>query len=244
MEGDNVSVDVAYLRIKRLIECDEECFLCALEDELETKYMDTYLSELVMDASSREKIIKSRGFCNHHFYKILIAASKPGSPDGHGIALVNKSILEKLIQDLRKHKSRQVDDLRKLFPTEKCPACVHLDEFSRKYAEKVFDLLSSGNEEFLKLLKESKGFCISHLMTLLDLARVGLTSQSERVAKILMEVEEKNLQRLSSELAEYVRRQSYEFSEKDRAAVADVVLRSVEKIAGRRGIKAGVEKNE
>jgi hypothetical protein len=49
MEGDNVSVDVAYLRIKRLIECYEECFLCALEDELETKYMDTYLSELVME---------------------------------------------------------------------------------------------------------------------------------------------------------------------------------------------------
>ena len=59
-----------------------------------------------------------------------------------------------------------------------------------------------------------------------------------------MEVEEKNLQRLSLELAEYVRRQSYEFSEKDRASVADVVFRSVEKIAGRRGKKAGVEQNE
>jgi len=240
-----LSVDVAYLRIKRLIGCDEECFLCALEDELESKYMDTYLSELVMDGSSREKIIKSRGFCNNHFYKILIAASKPGSPDGHGVALVNESVVEKLIQDLRKQKSRHLDDPHKLFPAEsKCPACAHLDEFARTYAKKIVELLSSGNEEFLKLLKESKGFCIPHLIKLLDVVQEVMPNQSQQITKTLMDIEEINLQRLNSELAEYVRRQSYEFSEKDRAAIADVVLRSVEKIAGRRGIKAGVEQNE
>jgi len=82
-----MSVDIAYLRIKRVIGNGEECFLCALENEIERKYTDTYLSELVMDASSREKIVESRGFCNHHYYKMLIAATKPGSPDGHGMAL-------------------------------------------------------------------------------------------------------------------------------------------------------------
>lgn len=236
-----MGVDIAYLRIRRLIGCGEECFLCALEDELEGKYMGTYLAELVMDASSREKIIKSRGFCNHHFYRILIAASKPASPDGHGVALVNESIVEKILQDLHKQKSRRSNDPHKIFSTEnKCPACINVDGFSRKYAEKIVELLSSGDEEFLELLKESKGFCIPHLIKLLDMAQKGMPDQNEKVAKTLIEVEEKNLHRLNSELAEYIRRQSYEFSEKDRAAVADVVLRSVEKIAGRRGIKAGV----
>ena len=60
-------------------------------------------------------------------------------------------------------------------------------------------------------------------------------TQSQEIVRTLMEIEEKNLRRLNSELAEYVKRQSYEFSEKDRLAVADVVPRSVEKIAGRRG---------
>ena len=233
-----MSVDIAYLRIKRLIGCNEECFLCSLEDELESKYMDTYLSELVMDAASREKIIKSRGFCNHHYYKLLIAANKPTSPDGHGVALINESIAEKLIQDLRKLKSRGMDGTQKLLSAgNKCPACVHLDEFARKYAEKIIELLSSNNGEFLELLKESKGFCMPHLITLLDVALEVAPDKMEQIAETLIEVEEKNLQRLSSELAEYVRRQSYEFSDKDRVAVADVVLRSVEKIAGRRGIK-------
>jgi bacterioferritin-associated ferredoxin len=233
-----MGVDIAVLRIKRVIGNGEECFLCSLENEIESKYTDTYLSELVMDASSREKIIESRGFCNHHFYKTLIAANKPGSPDGHGIALINESIVDKLIQDLINKKSHHIDALHKLLATEnKCPACIHLAEFSRMYEEKIVELLSSDSEEFLRLLKESKGFCIPHFVTLVQVAKDVAPTQSQKIVKTLMEIEEKNLRRLNSELAEYVKRQSYEFSEKDLSAVADVIPRSVKKIAGRRGIK-------
>ena len=233
-----MSIDMTYLRIKRVIGSDEECFLCALEDEIERRYVDTYLSELVMDASSRQRIIENRGFCNNHFYKMLIAASKPGSSDGHGIALVNESIVDKLIQDLHKQKSHHINDLYKLLGTEnKCPACIHLSEFARTYAEKIIELLSSGNEEFLKLLNESKGFCIPHFAALVHVAEEGMPAQSQKIIKTLMEVEEKNLHRINSELAEYIKRQSYEFSEKEREVVADIVMRSVEKIAGRRGVR-------
>jgi len=233
-----MGVDIAYLRIKRIIESDEECFLCALEDEIERKYMDTYLSELVMDASSREKIIESKGFCNHHFYKILIVANKPGSSDGHGIALVNESITEKLVEDLHKQESNHIEDLHKLLANEnKCPACIHLAEFSRMYAEKIVKLLSSDSEEFLTLLKASKGFCIPHFVTLVQAVKDVTSTQSQKIIKALMETEEKNLRRLNSELVEYVKRQSYEFSEKDRSAVADIIPKSIEKIAGRWGMK-------
>jgi ribosome biogenesis protein Nip4 len=237
-KGEDMSIDITYLHIKRTIASNEECFLCTLEDKIESKYMDTYLSELVMDASSRQKIIESRGFCNHHFYKMLIAANKPGSSNGHGLALVNESIVNKLVQDLHKQEIHHVENFHKLVAAEnKCPACIHLAEFSKMYAEKVVELLSSDNEEFFKLLNESKGFCTPHFVTLLNMAKESMSIQSQRVIKTLIEVEEKNLHRLSSELAEYIKKQSYEFSEKDRAAVADIVPRSVEKIAGRRGAK-------
>ena len=233
-----MGVDIAYLHIKRAVESDEECFLCTLEDEIERKYMDTYLSELVMDASSREKIIESRGFCNHHFYRILIAASKPGSPDGHGIALVNGSIVEKLIEDLHKQ-SHNNGEVHRLLATEnKCPACIHIAEFSRMYAEKIVELLSSDDEEFFRLLKASKGFCIPHFATLMQMAKDVTPTKSQKIIRTLTEVEEKNLRRLDSELAEYVKRQSYEFSEKNRVAVADVVPRSVKKIVGRPGVRS------
>jgi hypothetical protein len=69
------------------------------------------------------------------------------------------------------------------------------------------------------------------------IAEEVMPTQSQKIIKTLTEIEEKNLRRLDSELAEYVKKQSYEFSEKDRVAVADIVPRSVEKIAGRRGMK-------
>lgn len=89
-----MSVDVTYFRIERMIKSGAECFLCALEDEIERKYIDAYLSELVMDAKARETFIEGGGFCNHHFYRMLITATKPESPDGHGIALITQSIIE------------------------------------------------------------------------------------------------------------------------------------------------------
>lgn len=233
-----MSFDITYLRIKRVIGNDVECFLCALEDETESKYAETYLSELVMDSSSRQKIIESRGFCNHHFYKMLTSASKPASANSHGIALVNKSITETLIQDLHKQKSHQISDINKLLATEtKCPACVHLSNFTEIHAKKIVELLSSDNEEFLNLLKKSKGFCMPHFVMLIHVVEKVMPIQSQKITKTLIDVEEKNLRRLNSELIEHIRKQSYEFSEKDRAAVTGIVMRSVKKIAGRRGIK-------
>jgi hypothetical protein len=232
-----MSLDIAYLRIKRAIECEEECFLCVLEEEIESKFMDTYLSELVMDTSSRNKIIESRGFCNHHFYKLLITASRPGSPDGHGIALIAHSVIKQLLLDMREL-SRYKRVFRDMLSSEeKCPACTHLASFTEMYIQKVVEFLSSRDEEFMKLFKESKVLCIPHFVALTHAVEEKLADQAPDVIKTIVEVEEKNLGRLNSELTEYIRRQSYEFSEEERKAVKDVVLKGVEKLVGRHGLR-------
>ncbi|MEM3694953.1 MAG: DUF6062 family protein [Candidatus Bathyarchaeia archaeon] len=226
-----MSIDVTYPRIERIIKSDAECFLCALEDEIERKYIDTYLSELVMDSKAREKLVKSGGFCNHHFYRMLITAAKPGSSDGHGIALITQSIIERLLHDLHKQRKNQGEiSIR----TANCPACTHLASFMKVYIKKIIELLSSHSEEFLKLFKDSKSLCIPHFALLFKMLKN--TTHNQETIKIIVEVEERNLQRLQSELSEYIRRQSYEFSEADRKSVEDVPLRSVQRIVGRRGI--------
>ncbi|MEM2108351.1 MAG: DUF6062 family protein [Candidatus Bathyarchaeia archaeon] len=232
-----MSFDVAYLSIKRAIESSEECFLCKLEEEIENKYVNDYLSELVMDSAARQKIIENRGFCNYHFYKMLTAASKPASPDGHGIALINKSIIDTLIQDFHKRKAQQNSNFDKLLATENsCPVCVHIAQFSQRYISKTLELISLGNEEFLSILEKSKGFCIPHFVRLIHNATT-LPLQNQKIINTLIEVEEKNLLSLQLELVEYIKRQSYEFSEKDRAAIAGIVTRSVKKLAGKLGIE-------
>ncbi|MGC8895382.1 MAG: DUF6062 family protein [Candidatus Bathyarchaeia archaeon] len=185
-------MDIAYLRIKRAIECKEECFLCVLEDEIERKFVDTYLSELVMDASARNKIIESRGFCNNHFYKMLIAANKHRSPDGHGIALIANSVVEQLLLDVCKL-SRYKNAFRNMLSSEeKCPACSHLAAFTYMYIQKVVELFSLQDEEFMKLFKESRGLCIPHFAALTRTIEEKLAGQAQNVIKVIIEVEEKN----------------------------------------------------
>jgi hypothetical protein len=229
-------MDVTYFRIERIVRSGAECFLCALEDEIERKYIDAYLSDFVMDAKAREKVVESMGFCNHHFYKMLIAASKPESPNGHGIALIAQSIIEKLIQDLQRQKKHCKGCFCQIKSVKNCPACVHLASFREIYNKKIVELLYSRDEEFLKLFKNSKGLCLPHFITLLNAVEKTTYNQSRDIIKAIVDVEEENFRRLNMELSEYVRRQSYEFSDKDRTAIEGVLFRSVQKIVGKRGM--------
>ena len=229
-----MSGDVTYFRIERMIRSGAECFLCALEDEIERKYIDAYLSELVMDAKARGKLVEGGGFCNHHFYRMLAIATRPDSSDGHGIALIAQSIIEKTVQDLQKQRKRGKEVFRQ---TTECPACTHLANLMEVYNRKIVELLCSRNEEFLKLFRNSKGLCTPHFALLLKMIQDTMRSQSQEIIKTIIDVEEKNFSQLKSELSEYIRRQSYEFSDEDRKAVEDVLLKSVQKIVGRRGIK-------
>jgi hypothetical protein len=229
-----MSVDVTYFRIERIIRSGAECFLCALEDEIERKYIDAYLSEHVMDAKAREKLVEGGGFCNHHFYRMLAIATRPESSDGHGIALIAQSIIEKIVQDLQKQKKHSKEAFHQ--KTE-CPACAYLANLMEIYIKKIVELLASRDEEFLGLFKDSEGLCIPHFTTLLKTLEGTMHNKNRDIIKIVIDVEEKNFCRVKSELSEYVRRQSYEFSEKDRRAVEDALWKSIQKIVGRRGVK-------
>jgi len=87
--------------IRQALQKAENCFLCYLENRFEQRYIDNYLSELVMDPSEREKVVESRGFCNHHFYKMFAFSTNPGSSDGHGMALILESVAKKVLDDVK-----------------------------------------------------------------------------------------------------------------------------------------------
>jgi hypothetical protein len=233
-------MNVAYLHFKRAIEKDSECFLCEVENELEQKYLNNYLQELVMDAKARDEIVESRGFCNDHSYKLLIEASKPTTSDGHGVALIIQSVIEQLIRDLANNHRRKKDSSEASHERE-CPACVYLSNSRERYLEEASGLLSSSND-FLKLIKGSKGFCIFHYSLVVNKIN-SMNVKGQDNFQLINEVETSNLQRINRELIEYIRRQSYEFSESDRTAIASVLLRSTEKVVGKRGIKMLIEQN-
>ncbi len=230
-------MSIAHLRLKRAMEKNTECFLCNLETEIEQKYLNDYLQELVMDSNSRERIVESRGFCNSHSYKLLIEASKPtSSADGHGIALIMKSVTEQLVKELPTPPyNSKYNFFKTLAKAKKCPACIHVGDFMKMYISEADSFLAS-SDDFIGAFKQSKGLCIPHFMILVRATKSLEVNRAQKTLDILYRVEDKNLRRLDAELSEYIRKQSYEFSEKERAAIANVQLRSIQKIAGRRGI--------
>jgi len=234
-----VTEDMISLHVKKAMEIAKGCFLCALEDELEREYMDTYVSELVMDASSRKRIVESRGFCNSHYFNMLIEASKPESSDGHGMALVMRSVIEQLIRDVHRQpeKIREPgkvqNELSQILPNEKrCPACIHVNKFISMYVEEFLENVAKGDKSFLKPF-EAKGFCLPHYATVLSIA-LSLKKRDEQLIRLIANVEEASLRKTDEQLAEYVKRQSYESVEKPDE---EAILRAVRKLAGRRGVR-------
>ena len=81
------------------------------------------------------------------------------------------------------------------------------------------------------------GLCIPHYATTLTIALQNLDRSKASVQKIV-DVEKRSFKNLESELGEYIDKQDYRFSEKERAHLHDVVFRGVTKLVGNLGTKA------
>jgi hypothetical protein len=91
------------------------------------------------------------------------------------------------------------------------------------------------DEEILKLFDASRGMCIPHYV-LVSLVASSMSSDGfgpavERIVDKQIEV----LERTQTELAEYIEKQDYHFSQKDRAGTEKTVAESLVRVAGRRG---------
>ena len=254
MRITHVKSAIGRVYIREALQKAENCFFCYLEDRFEQRYIDNYLSELVMDPGERGKIIESRGLCNYHFYKMFAFSTNPGSSDGQGMALILESVTKQLLDDVksqqqiksagskrprlhleRDSRSIMASSLLKTVANQtKCPACGHVSTMVQIY---ICDFLSevTEDEEILKLFDASRGMCIPHYV-LVSLVASSMSSDGfgpavERIVDKQIEV----LERTQTELAEYIEKQDYHFSQKDRAGTEKTVAESLVRVAGRRG---------
>jgi hypothetical protein len=247
---------IGQVYIREALQKADNCFLCYLENRFEERYLDNYLTYLVMDAGERERIIESRGFCNYHFYKMFALSTNPTGSDGHGMALILESVAEQVLDDVKsqrqaksagsrrprlhlKRGSRSItaSELSKTVAhLVKCPACDHVSTMIQIY---TCDFLRevTEDEEILKLFDASRGMCIPHyVIALLVASRMS----SEKLGSALERIIDKQIQvleRTQTDLAEYVEKQDYHFSQKDRAGTEKTVGESLVRVAGRRGIE-------
>jgi len=253
--------DIMHVRISQALEKGENCFLCHLEGRLERRFTETYLSELVMDPKAREKIVESRGFCNYHSYKMLVSASNPASEDGLGMALILKSITEQLLEDVKdqqnikftvtkpwnlnlKRSVRSIRDIRLSKPVSnevECPTCDHVSKMMKIYIEGFLREIIQ-DEEMWKLYDKSKGMCMPHHIMTLCVATSVFNGRFAPVIKRLIEKQIQTLERLQKDLSEYIEKQDYRFSSKERAKTEESVGRSLSQLVGKRGVERTLPK--
>jgi len=253
--------DLMHVHILKALEKEENCFLCHLEGRLEQRFIETYLSELVMDSKAREKIVKSRGFCNYHSYKMLVSATNPASEDCLGMALILKSVTEQLLEDVKnqqnikfvgtkpwslnlKHSAGLTNDIRLSEPVSnevKCPACDHISKIMKLYIEGFLSEIIQ-NKETWKLYERSKGMCTPHYVMTLYIATSIFNGEFEPAIKKLIEKQIQALERLQKDLSEYIEKQDYRFSSIERARTEESVGRSLIQLAGKRGIERTLAK--
>jgi len=253
-EGAEKMRDVALNYIHEALRDSKRCLFCYLESKFESRFIDSYLGEHVMDAKTRQKVIESRGFCNYHSYKMFTSANKPCSNDGLGMALTLKSVAEQLLKDIKSHKNLEFAQLKprilrftnkrkplstlklaKIVPSAfNCPACHHISEMMQIYMQ-VFLREISQDEILLKLYEESSGMCIPHYVMVLQIAAESFDEKLAPLMKRLVERQIKTLEKMLTELSTYIEKQDYQFSSEERAKTERTIGESLTKIVGRQG---------
>ncbi len=241
----------------------KECPLCHLIERDENRFLQAFFSEWIMDPWCRDKIIISRGFCRYHSHQILRFAEAHSEKLGLGLVLenlVNERL--QTIENLHKNSSSLIDLLRcndlkailerrllrknpgslRRFAREvgarvgyveaQCPACLYLSESNGSHIETFIHMIAQ-SETFNKVLKESRGLCLPHLVEATQVASRRLDERNfASVLKTLLPIEASSFTRIKFELSEFIVKHDYRFAKQSFGSEFDVVERGILKLIG------------
>jgi hypothetical protein len=137
----------------------------------------------------RARLLKSRGFCNYHFWQLSQISSKAG------IAVVCDGLIEKIINILRKEKgSRRLPALVKYRCGRHCPICDDLKKAENYIYKKFIALLDSHKSQYEK----KYGLCVPHLI------KIAAHVKGRTLIPFLLDTKIKQLERLKLNASNFI----------------------------------------
>jgi hypothetical protein len=188
-----------------------------------------------MDPAFREKVVAARGFCNRHAHLLYKATRESGVGDGLGYALYIKDVIKEITEQLaplytnlsndsKPSKSKMMFRRRKrtsvisvagaravkhMAQGQKCPICEHLSSMDQIYLHTLVQMLD--DEDFRIEFKSSKGLCLPHFVSAMQMVCINKLKNPIYVAQALIDAETKCLQLVEHLLSEFIRKQSWDF---------------------------------
>jgi len=228
---------------KLLEACREQgCPICRLEQRSVERYLDSQFYESVNSPAWRDRLRASLGFCHEHAW--LAVDQRLG--DALGFAIIYRDVINGILTRLQdgvpQRASRPSMTLLRripepvrniverllyaLTPKKHCPACQHRAEMTRINISELVKELEE--PEMAEALQASDGLCLPHL-------RLGLEQVKDVSAlEILLAIHREKLEGLRAELAEFIRKNDYQFVEEGFGKEGDAWLRAVRLIVGSR----------
>lgn len=228
-----------------------ECPICILHDKAEENYLKFFLGNSVMVPEQRVEVNKA-GFCPDHFQKLLLKRSP------HYLGLMThthfieyrerlykqfsivKGIAENASRKLKtplkdKKLTESIKNLKKVIDDndKTCLICDKIEYTMKRYAFTIVYLWKK-NSEFREYFNSSKGFCLQHQTLVLELAADYLNGVDLGIfSKELINIQEKNLNRLEEEILYFTQKFSQENDHKPWNGTKDAHYRLIQKITGK-----------
>ena len=217
------------------------CPVCRLEQQDVERYLDRQFYENVNSPAWRDSLRASLGFCHEHAW--LAVDQRLG--DALGFSIIYRDILNAILKQLDENngsvpasrrgasllgkipeQTRKMIEkvLSALKPHKRCPVCAHRDETTRNTLSVLVTELDSA--EMTAALQASDGLCLSHLRMTFELFKDASAHEK------LLTIHRAKLERLSAELAEFIRKNDYQAVKEGFGSEGDAWLRAVRMIAG------------
>jgi len=225
----------------------EECAFCAIERKLEQDALDYILgsASAYMQVDIRE-VTDKIGFCRKHFKEMF----QYGNALGNAIML--SSYYDRVNTQLGKKMNSPLSKKTKLFKRktenegedselsisawirdreEECQICGRFKETYARYLDTFFLMLK--DEDFYKLVMNSKGFCLHHYADIMDGIDRRLSGRlKEDAIKDINKVMKDNMDRVEGDLKWFIEKFDYRNRDADWKNSRDALQRAMQKIGG------------
>ncbi|MEE1196109.1 MAG: DUF6062 family protein [Lachnospiraceae bacterium] len=228
---------------------NDECPFCFIERNLEQHAMDFVLGS---GASYMEDDIRAQtdesGFCRTHFEKMYSYGNRLGA----GLILSThirkkNQELEQIIKNFTPGKTSMLDKFKKNAACSDkktnigqwvqdqeshCYICDYMKKTYARYLDTFFEMYRK-NQEFVELLKNSKGFCLHHFSDLVESAEHKLPAKEKAAFyDILFPLMTDNLKRVQGDVEWFCDKFDYRNKDADWKNSKDALQRSMQKMAG------------
>lgn len=219
-----------------------ECPFCNMYNKLEKEALDYMLGSSYMEDNIRMETNKI-GFCQKHYSMMYKKQNRLG------LALMLQSHIQKINADIENLSNNLKSNKKKgLFSktvenkvtpyinniAESCYICNKITASMDRYFDTFFYMWKKDND-IKEKVKNSKGFCIEHFATLIDMADKKLKGNEYNLfINTIIPLEIENIKRLEKEVDHFTNKFDHNYKDAPWGTAKDALPRAIQKIASQK----------